>query len=145
MKRLFIYYSLSGNGDVVSEYLRDKGIDIRKVIVKDKFPNNYILRIIVGGFLAGIHAKSKLVNFDNNIEKYDEIIIGSPIWNGRLSTPINSVLDEIDLGDKIIKFILYSGSGKAPRVDANILSCYPNANVIHIREPKKNGVSIELN
>ena len=144
MKRLFIYYSLSGNGDVVSLYLKDKGVDVRKVMIKDEFPNHYILRIIVGGFLAGIHAKSKLVDFDNNIDKYDEIIIGSPIWNGRLSSPINSVLDEIHVGNKRLKFILYSGSGKAHRADKDILARYPDAEIIHIKEPKKNGIYIDI-
>lgn len=97
MKKLFIYYSLSGNGDVVADYLKDKKHDIRKVIMKDKMPKSYILQILKGGFLAGINYKAKLINFDNNIDSYDEIIIGSPIWNGRLVPAINTVLDDINL------------------------------------------------
>ena len=39
MKRIFIYYSHSGNGDKIANYLMTKGIDIRKVMAltpKDK-------------------------------------------------------------------------------------------------------------
>lgn len=31
MKKLFIYYSLTGNGDEVAKTLKEKGYEIRKV------------------------------------------------------------------------------------------------------------------
>ncbi len=112
MKKIFIYYSLTGNGLEIANYLKNKNIAIRKVETKEKLPNNKILSILTGGFKAGIGYKDKLDNFDPNISEYDEVIIGSPIWNDRLSSPINTVLDEIDLVGKKLTFILYSGSGK---------------------------------
>ena len=138
MKKIFIYYSLSGNGDIISDYLKKNKIDIRKIEAEENLPKNKVLKILQGGFLAGIGHKSNLKDFDNNINKYNEVIIGSPIWNGRLSCPINTVLDKLDLKDKKITFILYSGSGKAPKVDKKINSIYQNARIIHIKEPKKN-------
>ena len=137
MKKIFIYYSLSGNGDVVATYLRTNGIDTRKVIMQDKMPKSYIGQILKGGFLAGINHKATLDNFDNNTDNYDEIIIGSPIWNGRFSCPINSVLDNIDL-NKRIKFILYSGSGSAPKAEKMIKEKFGNIDIINLKEPKKN-------
>ena len=83
-KKLFIYYSLSGNGDLVADYLKHT-YDIRKVVTKEPLPKNYILSLITGGFKAMINYHDKLDNFDNNIEDYNEIVIGSPIWNDRLS------------------------------------------------------------
>lgn len=138
MKKIFIYYSLSGNGDVVANYLKEKKIDTRKVIMKDKMPKSYIGQILTGGFLAGINHKSKLSNFDSNISDYDEIIIGSPIWNGRLSCPINTVLDEIILDNKKISFILYSGSGTAPIAEKMLRDRYSDINIVIIKEPKNN-------
>ena len=111
MKKLFIYYSLSGNGDVVSEYL-SSSYDIRKVTTAEPLPGSYFFSILVGGFKAMKNHKDKLYNFDNDIKDYDEIIIGSPIWNDRLCTPINGVLNELDLTNKKVNFVLYSGSGK---------------------------------
>ena len=140
MKKIFIYYSLTGNGDVVADYLKKKKIDIRKVEDKEELSKNKILRILQGGFLAGINHKTKLINFDSNIDKYKEIIIGSPIWNGRLSCPINTVIDKLDLSNKKITFILYSGSGKAPKTDKKLKSLYKNINIIHIKEPKNNNL-----
>lgn len=143
MKKIFIYYSLSGNGLEVANYLKDKNIDIRKVETKEPLPNNIILRILTGGFLAGINHKDKLNSFNSNISEYDEVIIGSPIWNDHLSCPINTVLDEIDLVGKKIVFILYSGSGYAKKVSEKIKSKYPNAVIIYLKEPKKNKTTLK--
>ena len=144
MKKIFIYYSLSGNGDVVAEYLKEKNIEIRKINTSRPLPNNMALRILSGGFLAGINHKDKLINFDNNISDYDEIIIGSPIWNGKLSCPINTVLNSIDLNNKKITFILYSGSGVAPKTDKIIKEKYKDAKIIHLKEPSKNEFKSKL-
>lgn len=138
MKKLFIYYSLSGNGDVVADYLKDRNTDIRKVIMKDKMPKSYILQILKGGFLAGIYYKARLVDFNNNIDSYDEIVIGSPIWNGRLVPAINTVLDKISLDKKKVTFILYCGSGKAPIAEKMLRDRYGDINIVIIKEPKNN-------
>ena len=144
MKKIFIYYSLSGNGDIVATYLKTKNIDVRKVIIKDKMPKSYIGQILKGGFLAGINYKMELDNFDNNTDNYDEIIIGSPIWNGRLACPINTVLDNIDL-NKRISFVLYSGSGEAPKAEKMIRERYGNVNIIVLKDPKKNIDDMKMN
>jgi flavodoxin len=145
MNKIFIYYSLSGNGEVVADYLKTKKIDIRKVKTSEELPKNNILRILAGGFLAGINHKDKLIDFDNNIEKYGEVIIGSPIWNGKLSCPINTVLDVINLKDKKLTFILYSGSGKAPKTEKKLKEKYKDIKIINIKEPKKNDFKEILN
>ena len=142
MKKLFIYYSLTGNGDKIAKYLKEKYIDIIKVKPKKELSKNRVLQILTGGFLAGINYKDELIDFNPNINDYDELIIGSPIWNGRLSTPINAVLDKIDINDRKITFILYSGSGAAPKADKFINTKYSKAHIIHIKEPKTNEKSI---
>lgn len=144
-KRIFIYYSLSGNGDLVADYLYKKDIDIKKVEVdkKNKLTNNMFLRIVVGGFKALINYKDVLVNFDDNIQMYDEVIIGSPIWNSRLSSPINSVLDKINLKNKKVTFILYSGSGTSKKATEKINKLFSNACIINIKEPIKNSKELE--
>lgn len=137
MKKLFIYYSLTGNGDVVADYLSKHNVDIRKVITKKKMPKSFALRIMSGGFKASINYKDKLKDFDNNINDYGEIIIGTPIWNDRLSSPINTVLSKLNLTNKKLTFILYSGSGKSEHATNKIKALYKDANIINITEPLK--------
>ena len=138
MRKIFIYYSFSGNGEVVSDYLKNKGYDIRKIKVKKDLPNNFFLAIMTGGFKTLINYKEKLMDFDNNIDDYDEVVIGSPIWNDRLSSPIKTLLDSINLEEKKLSFILYSGSGQGKHANEFIKNKYPNASIIYLKEPKKN-------
>ena len=137
MKKLFIYYSFTGNGDIVAEHLEKEGFEIRKVIEKYKMPKSFFWSVMTGGFRAGISAKGKLVNYDNDVADYDEIIIGSPIWNGRFPPAINSVLSQTDLKDKKVSFILYAGSGEGPKSAKKITKLFPNSQIVFLKEPKK--------
>ena len=136
MKKLFIYYSLTNNGDVVADQLKNNGYEIRKIITKYKYPKSMFLRILIGGYKATVNKKDKLVDFDTNISNYDKIVIGSPIWNDRLCPPINSVINQLDLKDKKIDFILYSASGKADKAKEKIKNLY-GIDAIILKEPKK--------
>ncbi len=143
MQKIFIYYSLTGNGEIVAEYLKEKHVVIRSVKTKEPLPNNKALRILAGGFKAAIGYKDKLLDFNPNISEYDEVIIGSPIWNDNLACPINTVLDEIDLVGKKLTFILYSGSGKTKKAVKKINERYKDARIIQLKEPKTNKGTIE--
>ena len=137
MKSIFIYYSYTGSGDIIAEELNKKGVDLRKVIRLKKMPKSSFGGMMTGGFLAGIKHKDKLVDFDSNVEEYDQIIIGSPIWNARFSSPINTVLSKLNLSNKQVTFVLYSGSGEAKKAVKRINKEYANAKVIILKEPKK--------
>ena len=136
MKKLFIYYSHTGNGELVKDYFLNKNYEIRRVLPKKELPKSFFLKIMVGGFLAGIRHKAKLIDFDSNIEGYDEIVIETPIWNGRISCPIQMVLSKVKLEGKKLTFILCSGSGKALKA-VNYLKKRYNARIIELQEPKK--------
>ena len=138
MKKIFIYYSLTGNGDEVANYLKNKKYTIRKINIEKELPNNFILKLLTGGFKALINYKEKLINFDNDISKYNEVIIGSPIWNSRLATPISTALTKLNLDNKKVTFILYSGSGEAKAATKFINNKYHDAKIIYLKQPKNN-------
>ena len=137
MKKLFIYFSLTGNCDLVADYLKEKGFEIRKLEMKKPLPKSFFWCVMTGGFLAGFGVKSKLKEYDHNIDEYDEIIIGSPIWNGRFSSPLNRLLKDIDFKDKNIKFIFTAGSGEGKHALKKVSKLYPKAECIFLKEPKK--------
>lgn len=137
MKKAFIYYSLTGNGDVVANYLKNKKYDIIKLKTTEELPKNFILRILTGGYKAMINYEDKLKDFDYKIDNYDELIIGSPIWNSRLSSPINTILKKINFTNKKINFILYSGSKKTSKAAKELKNKY-NSQIIELKEPKSN-------
>lgn len=143
MKKLFIYYSQSGNGDLIAEILAAKGYDIRKVLPLKKPPKAFFLQILAGGFGALIGRKEPLSSFDPDVSGYDRIVVGTPVWNGRISCPVNTVLAKTSLSGKNPVFLLYSGSGEAPKAAERILREYPDASVIHLKQPKTNREELE--
>jgi len=137
MSTLFVYYSLSGSGDLVAEKMREKGAEIYKVQTAKPMPKSLFGAIMKGGFLATIGHKMPLRDFDPNLDGYDRVVIGSPVWNGRISCPINTVLASLDLTGKDLSFLLYAGGGEAPKAVARLKKEYPSAPVFILKEPKK--------
>ena len=135
MSKIFIYYSLTRNGDFISKEMENKGYTIRKVIEKKKMPKKFFFRVLTGGFRAGIGEKAKLIDYNNDISLYDEVVIGSPVWNGRFPPAINTVLLNTNLENKKLTFLFYSGSGDIPKVNKRIEKLYPSANVVVLKEP----------
>ena len=137
MKKLLIYYSHTGSIELVSKEFESKGYELRRVIEKKKMPKSFFFTILAGGFRASMNAKGKLIDYDNDVSSYDEIVIASPIWNGRLTPAINSVLAQTDLKDKKVSFVLSSGGGEAPKAIKKRNKLFPNIKIVVLKEPKK--------
>ena len=137
MKKLFVYYSYTGSGKLVADRLAAAGYDVREIVREKPMPKSFFWGILVGGFLATIKHKDKIAEIDLGTEGYDEVVIGSPVWNARFASPVNTALSCLDLSGKKVTFVLYSGSGEAKIADERIAKEYPNATVIHLKEPKK--------
>lgn len=136
MKKLFLYYSLTGNGDEVASMLSSRGYELRKVVEKKKAPKSFFFRVLFGGFRAGLGLKGKLVGYDPDVSSYEEIVIGSPIWNGRFPPAVNAVLAKTDFSSKKVTFLFYSGSGEAGKALRKAKSLFPEALTLVLKEPK---------
>ena len=143
MNKLFIYYSLTGSGDVVAKKFEEKGYEIRKVTEKHKPSKKFFFMVLGGGFRAGLGLKGKLIDYDNNVSKFDNVVIGSPIWNGRFPPAINSVLAQTDLANKKLTFVFYSGSGEGKKAKQKVEKLFPKALIVFLKEPKKNEKELE--
>ena len=117
------------------EIMNEKGY-MTIFIKKKDIPQSFFWGVLTGGFHAGINRKYKLVEFNYDISNFDEVIIGSPIWNGKLACPINTVLANVNLEGKKLTFVLYSGSGEAPKAVKKLKEKYA-CEVIELQEPKK--------
>ncbi len=137
MNKLCFCYSLSGNCDLIAERLKEKGYEIRKIEPKKRLPKNFFMSMMVGGYQAAIKYKPKLLDYDKDISKYDEILILSPIWNARIAAPTNTLLKDLNLKDKKVRFIFSSGSGTGKRALKRVNKEYPSAEVLFLQEPKK--------
>ena len=143
MKRLFIYYSFTGNGDLVANTLSKYNIDIRKVETKHKLPKIFFFQMMVGGFRGLTKHKDRLYEYDKDVSDYDEIIIGSPIWFDRVSSPINRVIDDLNLTGKKVSFVFYSGSGEATEASTRVKDLFKNPYILILQQPNKNSSELD--
>ncbi len=135
MSRLFVYYSETGNGDYVASIMQSKGFELMKIKPVKPLPESFFLKTLVGGFAAMIGEKAPVENNLSVLRSYDEVYVGTPVWNHRISTPINTVIEALD--QKKFSIICYSGSGKAKRI-AKQLNNKRVENIISLVEPLKN-------
>ena len=100
MNTCVAYYSKSGNTKIVAEYLAKKiGADIIKL--EDKTSYKGIVGFVKGGMNASRTKKADLdIAVYNEISKHDRIILATPVWAGKTTPAINSVLENIDFDSK---------------------------------------------
>ena len=114
--KYFVYFSAGGNGDFIANFLKEKGYEIIKVETLKPFGKVNFFRMLKYGFRAGAQKKEKIKELNLEPKEDDEVVIGSPIWNDRLSTPINTILDKIEFNKETTKFIVYPAGDKAVKV-----------------------------
>lgn len=94
MKTMIVYLSLTENTDKVARQISSKlgNCSLKKIEVKTRIPNSVFFRIFKFGFFQtfGITPKYSIKLDDN--EQYDLIILGSPVWMGRVAPPILDVV-----------------------------------------------------
>ena len=65
-----------------------------------------------------------------NMDKYDTLIVGTPIWGSHLAPSVKSFLAQYDLSDKIIApFCTHGGSGTAQSV-SDIREVCPDSEIL---------------
>ena len=134
--KAFIYYSYIGNGDYVAKYMEQRGYLAIKVTPKHDLGKKKFFAILFGGLFASLNLKFRLKNFGITKSLYDEIVVGSPIWNNRVSCPINTVMDTLKDYKGKIKFIFYAGGGQGSKATIKVSRYYADARSIVLREPK---------
>lgn len=112
MKRAVVYYSLSGNTKEAAEYIaKEIGADIFEIDLVKAMPDSFGQQIMYGGMLVTFGVKAKIKNVPEHIDVYDEIIIGAPIWAGKVAAPINTLLSKYGIADKVAAVFTLSGGG----------------------------------
>ncbi len=104
-KTLILYYSLTGNTRAGCEALQKK-LDATIVEIKDlrKRSGKWGFFKTAFGSLFGRHTKIEPEKID--LTGYQNIILGSPIWTGKLSMAIRTVIDRNRFDGK--KVLLYT-------------------------------------
>ncbi|NFI18435.1 flavodoxin [Clostridium botulinum] len=142
MKNLVVFYSLEGSTKLIANTIAKKlNADILELIPEKNYCDSVFKKFFWGGKSVLFKEKPKLKNIDIDIEKYENIFIGTPIWVGTYAPPFNTFLDNYNTQNKNIGLFACHGGGGATKFFKNIKKEIPNNNFIgeiDFLEPIKN-------
>jgi len=89
MKSLIVYYSHSGNNEMLAHRLKDRiKSDIFQITEKKKRKTISIL------FEYFFPRKSKILPNNLNVKEYDTVIFVSPVWGSKIASPLRAFIQK---------------------------------------------------
>lgn len=124
-KILIAYYSYSGNTKHVAEAIQaEVNGNLFEIKTDASYPEDSGKMIEQAKTEIKNNYRPRLSNFVHNIEQYDIIFLGSPIWWGTITPQVSSFLDNYNLSGKIvIPFITHGGSDAVDAIAAMTNQC----------------------
>ena len=127
MKRLVVYYSLSGNTeDAAKKIAEELDADLLKLETEKAMPKSFAARIIVGGGQVIRNYIPALKPIEIDVGAYDEIVLGSPIWNSKGVPAVNAFLQDKSAAEKVTALFFLSAGGDTRKGLAAITTKLPN-------------------
>lgn len=110
MKKLVLYYSLTGKTELIAKTIADAAnADLKRVEEVEKRKKPFVF--ISGGSEAikGVTSKIKNININKN---YELIFLGTPIWAGNPTSAINAFISKTDFKNKkVVVFVTMGVAG----------------------------------
>ena len=118
-------YSEKGNTAILAETIAEAtGGDLFAITTVIPYPDDYATMLQAAQDEIDTDARPELAGTVENMDDYDVIFIGYPIWHGRMPQAIYTFLESYDLtGKTVIPFNTHEGSGQSgtQQVIANAL------------------------
>ena len=134
-KKLVAYFSASGTTRKVAEMIAETtAADLYEILPKQPY-TKADLDWMDKKSRSSVEMRDKkfrpeIRDMDAQIDKYDEVILGFPIWWYVAPTIINTFLESYDFsGEKIVLFATSGGSGFGNTVK-ELMPSAPNANIV---------------
>ncbi len=115
MKTLIIYYSLEGNTAYAAEEVSNiTGADTLRLVPKKAYADKGFAKFFWGGKSAVMAEKPELEPYEVNLDGYDRLIFGFPVWASTFAPPLRTfITDNMESikGKTIAAFACQSGNG----------------------------------
>ncbi|MBP7186934.1 MAG: flavodoxin [Ruminococcus sp.] len=115
MSTAIVYYSLNGNSEFTAKKIAEKiGADLIKLVPVKAYPKTYWKQLFWGGKSVVMKEKPNLEPYTFDADKYDTIIMGTPVWASTYAPPISTFLAEHGSelkGKRIAAFTCFTASG----------------------------------
>ena len=108
-------YIEKGNTQIVAEALAGlTGGDLYRITTAEPYPEDYASMLTRAREELDADARPALAGELPNLDDYDIIMIGYPIWHGAIPRPVLTFLERYDLtGKRLIPFNTHEGSGQS--------------------------------
>ena len=128
-KKLVVYYSYTGHTKMIAKRIEEKlGCDILEIKPIIPYSTNYQTVVNKEQNNESSNKTPQIEKIDKDLKKYDEIIIGSPVWWYTIAPVIRTFLRQNDLSGKTIKPFA-TNAGWLGQTFKEIKKLCPNSNV----------------
>ena len=117
-KTLIIYYSFEGSTKLIAETIANElktqnvgaKVDLLELKAVDQPKSKGFSKYFWGGRMAMMKKIPQLEEFDTNINDYDFLIIGTPVWAWTFTPPLRTFFNNFKFnGKNIALFICHDG------------------------------------
>jgi len=147
MKKIVIFYSFEGNTKLIAENIaKTIDADLLELKPKKEIKSKGFMKYVWGGKAAMMKTKPELFPFDEDIQKYDVLFIGTPVWAWTYTPPLNSFFAAYPLLNKKIALFCCHGGGKGKIFDKMKESLKNNQILgeIDFQDPLKNNTDANI-
>ncbi len=109
--KLLVYFSYTGNTKIIANHILKKlNCDVLELFPKEKYSENY--KKVVDEYQNNESGQRicELMPYSVDLNKYDTIIIGSPVWWYTIAPVVRTFLKQNSLaGKKVVPFVTNAG------------------------------------
>jgi Flavodoxin len=138
-KVIVVYFSLTGHVEGTAKIIQGTlDADILSLKPKKGVNPKGVTKFLWGGFQAKMKKIPELESYEFDADKYDLVVLGSPVWAWNLSPPIRAFVTQNNLKGKDVAFWMNS-MGPTKKVSGRVRNVLEGSNVIselHLVDPQ---------
>lgn len=137
MKSIIIYYSLEGNTKLIATLIKENtGADIVQLQPAKEVPKSGFMKYFWGGKSVVFNEQPELLNPPIDLNDYDTIFIGSPVWNASYAPPLTTFFTNNPIKDKHIYLFGCHGGGGTKKFNQKLTELLVGNSVVSTIEFK---------
>ena len=135
-KTIFVYFSYSGGNDKIAKHLQDElGCDILKLETEATYSPTSLKTMFAGGMESVRKISPALKPYTFDSAKYDNIIIGTPVWAWTFSPALRTFTDHTKVKGKNVLLTCTHG-GKPGKTIEKLTYLFAGNNILFKKEIK---------
>ena len=137
-----VYFSLEGNTKYVAEKIASElNADLIPLIPVKEYPTGKVSKYFWGGKSTTFREKPKLETYQFDHQKYDLIVLGTPIWAGTFAPPLRTFVRDNQMTGKNVALFASCSGGSTDKCFADLTKEIAGCSVIstlRLVDPVKN-------